>query len=113
MTTYRIAYKKNIPKGFIGNNYLAAKVHNLPFEHKAPSKVIEIKTGLPSKTKFRTIQHEKAEVFKMQELIKKGYSPKRAYHKAHYNFALPFEETGKRFPTANVRTKLKKMGFNR
>lgn len=108
MTHFKIETKNNIPKGYIGMNKLAAKAHKIPFNHN--ENVIEIKKGLPKKVRKHTIAHEEAEVYKMKQLIKKGYSAKKAYKEAHYNFALPYEKLEKRFPTEKIKQILKKAG---
>lgn len=112
MKTY-IQYVNKKPKGYIGNNKIASSVHHIPWNHKKhPEKTIEIYKHMPHSFKVQTEHHECAERWKENELIKKGYSPKKAYHYAHA-FALKFEEKSVPFPKTQIKRNLVKMGFLR
>lgn len=103
---FKIQYKKNISGGYIGMNHFAAKStqhyghKKIPFNHKHPQSVIEIKKGLPKSVRKATIRHEKCEVY----LMKNKHYP---YRKAH-KLALKFEDMGHPFPTENIDSELKK-----
>jgi hypothetical protein len=102
---YQIQYKKKIPKGFIGMNFLASKSRtiNIPYNHKHPFHTIEIKKGLSKGVRLNTEHHEFCE----QYFEKTKHYP---YHKSH-KLALKFELLGKPFPTYNIKENLTKMGF--
>jgi hypothetical protein len=108
-----IKYKKKIPYGYVGMNKLASKLHHISWKYKKhPEHIIEIKKGLPKKIRKHTENHEKYEIFRMKELIKKGYSSKKAYHIAHPE-ALKFEQLDKPFPRKDIKRKLIKWGILR
>ena len=109
---YKYQYKNKIAKGYIGDNVFAAKAHNIKFHHKCPEHTMEILKGLPKRVRLNTEHHEPAETYRIKQLIKLGYTPKQAYHIAHYHFALPFEKLNRPFPKTNIKRTLIKWKFN-
>lgn len=106
---YKIETKKYIEGNYIGMNSFASKstqhYHHkkIPFNHKHPEHIIEIKKDLPKKVRLDTIHHEESEEY----LMKNKHYP---YHKAH-KMALKYEKLNKPFPTKNIKSNLIKMGF--
>ena len=77
---FKIKTVKNIPQGFIGLNYKAARSHNI--KYKYPKSTILLKRGLSHRIREHTLRHEKIEL----ELMKMGIP----YHTAH-GYALKHE----------------------
>lgn len=108
---YKIEYKKKKDKfGFIGMNEFASESHNIKWKHKNPEHIIEIYDKVPKKVRLDTIHHEEYERYRMDELERKGISPKKAYHISHEE-ALRFEKLNRPFPQKNIKRKLKEMRF--
>lgn len=70
---YKIIRVKEIPQGYIGMNYYAARTHKIPFPYSR--NVILVKEGLTEAQRRQTIQHERVEI----NLMRRG----RRYRTAH------------------------------
>jgi hypothetical protein len=75
---YKIIYVKDIPNGYVGMNYFAAKELGIPFPRK--KNLIWIKIGDKGLYKS-TIKHEKIEA---ELMMKKGMRYKQAHSIANH-----------------------------
>jgi hypothetical protein len=75
---FKIVYVKDIPGGYVGMNYYAAKEKGIPFPRK--KNLIWVKKGDKSLYKS-TIKHEKVE---LELMMKKGMKYKQAHSIANY-----------------------------
>jgi hypothetical protein len=105
MTKYKVEKisKESAKATYIGMNKFAAKSLHLPFRHKHPEHVIEVKPGLSKNLRLRTIHHEETEEYFMKN---KHYNYKKADA-----LAQKFEKEHMPFPKKNTKKVLKKIGF--